>query len=77
MVVEIGEGVTQVVPIHEGYSDKASVRRSDFGGYELTCYLQKLLCENGYALTTRDDMVTKRRAKERYHARRDLAHSSP
>lgn len=64
LVVEIGEGVTQVVPVHEGYADKASVRRSDFGGYEITCYLQKLLCENGYALTTRDDMEHVRLIKE-------------
>lgn len=57
LVVEIGEGVTQVVPVHEGFMDKTAIRRSDFGGQEITMYLQKLLCDNGYQMTCRDDFV--------------------
>lgn len=37
--------------------DKSAIRRSDFAGQELTMYLQKLLCDNGYPLTRRDDVV--------------------
>lgn len=64
LVVEVGEGVTQVVPVHEGFTDKSAIRRSDFGGQELTMYLQKLLCDNGYTLTTRDDFEHVRLMKE-------------
>eukprot|EP01071_Lankesteria_metandrocarpae_P000898 Lankesteria_metandrocarpae@DN1127_c0_g1_i1.p1 len=64
LVVEIGEGVTQVVPIYEGFTDKSSIRRSDFGGQELTMYLQKLLCDNDFPMTSRDDYENVRMIKE-------------
>eukprot|EP00382_Lankesteria_abbotti_P001695 CAMPEP_0113856596 /NCGR_PEP_ID=MMETSP0372-20130328/9353_1 /TAXON_ID=340204 /ORGANISM="Lankesteria abbotti" /LENGTH=385 /DNA_ID=CAMNT_0000831673 /DNA_START=98 /DNA_END=1255 /DNA_ORIENTATION=+ /assembly_acc=CAM_ASM_000359 len=64
LVVEVGEGVTQVVPVYEGYTDKSCIKRSDFGGQELTMYLQKLLCDNGYAMTSRDDYENVRLIKE-------------
>lgn len=94
MVVDIGEGVTQCVPVFDGkfmllsffemvfiikevgrepikswvrilllcacgpgYLEASSLKRSDFGGEELQMYLQKILCDMGYAMTTRDDFV--------------------
>eukprot|EP00923_Selenidium_pygospionis_P025224 GHVN01044433.1.p1 GENE.GHVN01044433.1~~GHVN01044433.1.p1 ORF type:complete len:429 (+),score=84.92 GHVN01044433.1:367-1653(+) len=63
LVVEIGDGVTQIVPVYEGYADKSAVRRSDFGGQEVSMHLQRMLCEN-YMLTTRDDMEHVRMIKE-------------
>lgn len=53
LVLDIGEGVTQCLPIFDGYIEKNSIIRTDFGGEELTMYLQKLICDNGYTMTTR------------------------
>lgn len=64
LVIEIGEGVTQIVPVHDGFTDRASIRRLDLGGQELTMYLQKLLSEAGYCVTSRDDYEHVRSIKE-------------
>ncbi|UKK00595.2 actin [Theileria orientalis] len=64
-IVEIGDGVTQVIPVIEGYSERASINRVDFGGLELTMYLQKLLCTRGYYLTSRSDFQLVRKLKEK------------
>lgn len=63
LVVEIGDGVTQIVPVYEGYADKTAIRRSDFGGQEVSMTLQRMLCEN-YPMTTRDDFEHVRMIKE-------------
>uniref|UniRef100_A0A3B0MN25 Actin, putative n=1 Tax=Theileria annulata TaxID=5874 RepID=A0A3B0MN25_THEAN len=65
-VVEIGDGVTQVLPVIEGYSERSSIKRVDFGGIELTMYLQKMLCTRGYCLTSRPDFELVRELKEKY-----------
>lgn len=64
LVVDIGEGVTQCVPVFDGYLEASSLRRSDFGGEELQMYLQKILCDMGYQMTTRDDYEHVRVIKE-------------
>jgi len=64
LVIEIGEGVTQIVPVYEGFTDKGAIRRSDFGGQELTMYMQKMLCDAGYPMTSRDDYEHVRIIKE-------------
>ncbi|ORM39421.1 Actin-2 [Babesia sp. Xinjiang] len=64
MVVDIGAGMIQVVPMEEGHLEKKSIRRIDFGGMELTMYLQRLLCELGYPMTSREDFATCRKIKE-------------
>ncbi|KAH8741181.1 actin [Cryptosporidium ryanae] len=61
---DIGEGVTQVVPVYDGYCDSSSLRRADIGGQEITMYLQKLLSDRGYIATTRDDLEHVRIIKE-------------
>lgn len=48
MVLEIGDGVSQFVPIYEGELMKHSILRLNLGGRDLTNYLQKLLNYNGY-----------------------------
>lgn len=63
-VLDIGEGITQCVPVFEGFLEKTSVRRSDFGGQELQMYLQKILCDMGYGMTSRDDYEHVRVLKE-------------
>eukprot|EP01055_Gregarina_sp_Pseudo9_P004714 Gregarina_sp_Pseudo_9__4713@NODE_490_length_2718_cov_20_892870_g462_i0_p2_GENE_NODE_490_length_2718_cov_20_892870_g462_i0NODE_490_length_2718_cov_20_892870_g462_i0_p2_ORF_typecomplete_len377_score53_91Actin/PF00022_19/3_4e91MreB_Mbl/PF06723_13/9e10PilM_2/PF11104_8/79PilM_2/PF11104_8/0_2_NODE_490_length_2718_cov_20_892870_g462_i015502680 len=66
VAVEIGEGVTQILPAIEGNAYREAVRRVDCGGQELTMYLQKLLCNNGLPFTTRDDFEYVRLIKETY-----------
>ncbi|GFE54153.1 actin like ALP1, putative [Babesia ovis] len=66
MVVDIGDGMIQVIPMEEGHLDKKAIRRIDFGGMELTMYLQKLLCELGYPMTSRADFALCRQLKEKY-----------
>ncbi|KAK2196725.1 bifunctional Actin family/ATPase [Babesia duncani] len=65
-VVDIGDGITQVVPMQAGYLDPNCVRRIDFGGSELTMYLQRLLCQGGYLLTSRSDYELVKTLKEKY-----------
>ncbi|CDR94433.1 hypothetical protein, conserved [Babesia bigemina] len=64
IVVDIGDGMVQVVPMEEGHLQKSAIRREDFGGMELTMYMQRLLCELGYPMTSREDFATCRRMKE-------------
>ncbi|EKX73855.1 actin, putative [Theileria equi strain WA] len=65
-ILDIGEGVTQCLPVIEGYIEKGSIQRVDFGGLELTMYLQKMLCERGYYLTSRADFELVRKIKEEH-----------
>eukprot|EP00921_Rhytidocystis_pertsovi_P013926 GHVQ01022647.1.p1 GENE.GHVQ01022647.1~~GHVQ01022647.1.p1 ORF type:complete len:414 (+),score=57.34 GHVQ01022647.1:151-1392(+) len=63
-VLDIGEGITQCVSVYDGYSERGSIKRSDFGGQELSMYLQKILCDMGYPMTSRDDYEHVRVIKE-------------
>ena len=46
--VGIGDGVTQLIPIDEGYCPRNAIQRFNFGGFDLTRYLQEeLLSERG------------------------------
>jgi actin len=42
VALDIGDGVTQVIPIHEGYSVPHAVIRQNFGGSDLTYWLEHL-----------------------------------
>ncbi|CRG99977.1 actin-like protein, putative [Plasmodium relictum] len=64
LVLDIGEGVTQCLPIFDGYIEKNSVIRSDFGGEELSMFLQKLICDIGYSMTTRKNFEYVKSIKE-------------
>lgn len=45
IVVDIGEEMTQIVPIIEGFMIEESVRRLDIGGKDVTNYLFDLINE--------------------------------
>ncbi|VWU50058.1 actin-like protein, putative [Hepatocystis sp. ex Piliocolobus tephrosceles] len=64
LVLDIGEGVTQCIPAFDGYIEKNSIIRSDFGGEELTMFLQKLICDIGYSATTRKNIEYIKHIKE-------------
>lgn len=47
-VIESGDGVTQIMPINEGYSLPNTAERADIGGTDITNYLRLLLKRSGY-----------------------------
>ncbi|MFX0094949.1 MAG: actin, cytoplasmic 2, partial [Candidatus Hodarchaeota archaeon] len=48
VVVDIGESLTQIVPIYEGFVISHAVQRLDIGGRDITEFLGRLLFQRGY-----------------------------
>ena len=52
IVLELGEGVSQFCPILDGYSVCNAVERIDFGGKDLSDFMEKILMDTGKRFTT-------------------------
>ncbi len=52
IIIESGEGITQCSVVYEGYSIPHSYVRYDFGGRNVTEYLQNLLRRAGHNFST-------------------------
>ena len=65
IVVDSGDGITQFVPIFDGYSLSQAVLRFDLGGRDLTKYMTKLLNETGLRFSTSYDKQIAKAIKEK------------
>ncbi|XP_071487912.1 actin, plasmodial isoform-like [Diadema antillarum] len=68
LVVDIGDGVIDVMPIYQSHIIRRGVQRVDFGGRNLTDYLMRLLSNQGYSFTTTADRELLREIKEKFGA---------
>ncbi|XP_076943347.1 actin-2-like [Bidens hawaiensis] len=65
VMLDSGEGVSQVVPITEGYCNPQSILRIDLSGADITDSLSKVVNERGYHFITSDDREIVREMKEK------------
>ncbi|CAH8385338.1 unnamed protein product [Eruca vesicaria subsp. sativa] len=57
IVVESGDGVSQAVPIYEGFVVSEAILRLDLAGRDITNYLTKIMNERGYTTTAEREIV--------------------
>eukprot|EP00002_Diphylleia_rotans_P034389 TRINITY_DN7378_c0_g1_i1.p1 TRINITY_DN7378_c0_g1~~TRINITY_DN7378_c0_g1_i1.p1 ORF type:complete len:1864 (-),score=413.33 TRINITY_DN7378_c0_g1_i1:109-5700(-) len=83
VVVDVGDQVTTVTCLAEGYAVSSSTRRLTIGGRVITDFLMKVMTETGYSFTTTAEREIVRDIKEKlcfvsqdYEADMKLAESS-
>lgn len=64
VVLESGEGITQVVPVYNGYKLDYAVEKIDFGGIDVSNYLKLLLCKNGVKMNSSSEFCILQEIKE-------------
>ena len=53
LVCGSGHKASHAVPVRDGYALTDAILRVDYGGYDLTSYLVKILMERGFHFNTR------------------------
>ena len=64
-VVDLGDGVTNCLSVFDGSSLPYSIIRLDFGGRDLTQYMEKLLYQTGYRASTTSEKEIVKAIKEK------------
>ena len=52
IVLRVSDGITQAIPIYEGYALPHAIQRLDMGFGDIVDYMMKILSERGYSFTT-------------------------
>jgi len=65
LIMDIGEGMTNIAPIYEGFSIPFAVSRIPLAGKDLTAFLQDALRKKGYSFTASDELEWVQWLKER------------
>lgn len=62
--MDIGESITQVVPVYDGYSIAHATESIKLGGRDITEYLQLLIAQRGISMTTTAEFEIIKELKE-------------
>ncbi|EFC39465.1 hypothetical protein NAEGRDRAFT_72694 [Naegleria gruberi] len=65
IVLDSGDGATNIVPIFESHALEYAVRRLDWAGRDLDYYMSRILSERGFSFFTREEMDIVREIKEK------------
>lgn len=74
-VVDIGDGVTHVIPVIDGFVVPSAIKHIPIAGRDITKFIQTLLRERGEAIPSEESLAVSQAIKEKYGyvARRGLA----
>lgn len=64
VILDCGEGTTQITPIYEGFSITQAITSMNLAGKDLTEHLVRLLMRSGHSISSSHDMELARTIKE-------------